>query len=62
MASLLVELLSACPQIKLVVTSRAVLNVLGEYGFVVPPLTVPDLQALPDLDTLAQVTAVALFV
>src|SRR5215472_2334170 len=61
-APLLVELLSACSQLKLVVTSRAPLHVQGEYEFAVTPLAVPDLQPLPSYDTLAQVAAVELFV
>jgi len=61
-ASLLVELLSACPQLKLVVTSRAPLHVQGEYEFAITPLIVPDLQPLPSYDALAQVAAVELFV
>jgi predicted ATPase/DNA-binding CsgD family transcriptional regulator len=61
-APLLVELLSACPQLKLVVTSRAPLHVQGEYQFAVTPLAVPDLQSLPSYDVLAQVAAVELFV
>jgi predicted ATPase len=61
-ASLLAELLSACPWLKILVTSRAVLHLEGEYEFSVPPLAVPDLQHLPAQETLAQVPAVALFV
>lgn len=61
-ASQLVELLSVCPQLKLVVTSRATLHVQGEYEFAVPPLAVPNLQSLPACDMLAQVAAIALFV
>jgi len=61
-APLLVEVLSACPQLKLVVTSRAPLHVQGEYEFAVTPLAVPDLQSLPSYDTLALVAAVELFV
>jgi predicted ATPase/DNA-binding CsgD family transcriptional regulator/tRNA A-37 threonylcarbamoyl transferase component Bud32 len=60
-APLLVELLSACPQLKLVVTSSATLHVQGEYEFTVPPLAVPDLQAMPAHDSLSRVAAVELF-
>jgi predicted ATPase/serine/threonine protein kinase/DNA-binding CsgD family transcriptional regulator len=59
---LLVQLLIACPWLKLVVTSRAVLHVSGEYEFVVPPLALPDLNMLPACDSLAQMPVVALFV
>jgi len=34
---LLVELLHACPGLKVLVTSRAVLHVSGEHEFLVPP-------------------------
>lgn len=61
-ALLLVEILEACPQLKLVVTSRSSLRVRGEYEFAVPPLAVPDLQDLSASDSLSQVAAVALFV
>jgi predicted ATPase/DNA-binding CsgD family transcriptional regulator len=60
-APLLPELLSACPQLKMLVTSRAVLRVQGEYEFLVPPLPVPDLHHLPTPEVLMQYGAVALF-
>ena len=41
-APLVTELLAACPQLKLLVTSRMVLRVRGENRFAVLPLTVPD--------------------
>jgi predicted ATPase/DNA-binding CsgD family transcriptional regulator len=55
------ELLIACPHLKLLVTSRAVLHLHGEHEFPVPPLALPDLTQLPESETLAQVAAVALF-
>jgi len=55
------DLLVACPQLKVVVTSRAVLHVRGEQEFSVPPLAVPDPKHLPDLVALSQYDAVALF-
>ncbi len=58
----LVALLSTCPHLKIVVTSRAVLRVQGEYEFVVPPLTLPDLDHLPDIQALENIAAIALFV
>ena len=61
-APLLVELLAACSQLKLLVTSSTRLHVQGEYEFAVSPLAVPDLQALPANDTLSQVAAVKFFV
>jgi predicted ATPase len=55
------ELLSACPHLKILVTSRAVLHLRGEHVFPVPPLALPDLTQLPESETLSQVAAVALF-
>ena len=60
-ASLLGELLGGAPDLKMLVTSQAVLHVYGEYEFNVPPLIVPDLNNLPPLEILAQSPAVALF-
>jgi predicted ATPase/DNA-binding CsgD family transcriptional regulator len=60
-APLLAELLSSCPQLKLLVTSRALLHVGGEYEFPIPPLQVPDLRDLPADEDLSQVAAVALY-
>ena len=57
----LVELLTACPRLKLLVTSREVLRLSGEYEFPVPPLPVPDPGHLPAVGTLSQYAAVALF-
>jgi predicted ATPase/DNA-binding NarL/FixJ family response regulator len=61
-APLLTELLKACPGLKLLVTSRAVLRVQGEYRFPVAPLELPDLEQLPEHQTLSQVPSVSLFV
>jgi predicted ATPase/DNA-binding CsgD family transcriptional regulator len=55
------DLLVTCPKVKLLVTSRAVLHVQGEHEFLVPPLAIPNITQLPDLETLAQYAAVALF-
>jgi predicted ATPase len=55
------ELLAACPLLKVLVTSRAALHLQGEQEFAVPPLAVPDPKHLPDLVTLSQYEAVALF-
>ncbi|HEY4388611.1 MAG TPA: LuxR C-terminal-related transcriptional regulator, partial [Ktedonobacteraceae bacterium] len=55
-------LLKACPHLKIVVTSRAVLRVQGEYEFSVPPLNLPDLKHLPASDKLSLYPAIALFV
>ncbi len=56
------ELLAMAPQLKILVTSRAALHVYGEHEFPVPPLALPDVQAMPAPEALAQFPAVALFV
>src|SRR5229473_4840388 len=54
-------LLVACPQLKVLVTSREVLHVRAEHEFAVSPLAVPDPTHLPDLAVLSHYAAVALF-
>ncbi|MGH9629257.1 MAG: ATP-binding protein, partial [Bryobacteraceae bacterium] len=60
-APLLTALLAASPLLKMLVTSRAVLDLSGEYEFPVPPLPTPDPKQLPALEELIQNPAVALF-
>ena len=57
----LADLLADCPQLKILVTSRAVLHIRGEHEFPVPPLALPDLTHLPGSEALSQYAAVALF-
>ncbi len=61
-APIVTELLAAAPELKALITSRALLHLYGEYEFAVPPLAVPDLNQLLPLDALAQFAAVDLFV
>lgn len=62
-ASQLGKLLSATPLLKILVTSRVVLNLYGEHQFSVPPLeTPPQPQEAISPQQLAQQPAVALFV
>ncbi len=61
-AVVVAELLSACPKLKIMVTSRGGLHVRAEHEFAVPPLTLPDLKRLPNVSTLSQYEAVALFI
>jgi len=61
-APLLAQLLEACPNLRLLVTSREVLRLRCEHQFVVPPLALPDLKHLPDDQSLAHVPAVQLFI
>jgi predicted ATPase len=55
------QLLAAAPGLKALVTSRAVLNLRGEYEFVVPPLRLPARDNF-DLSQLDSYGAVRLFV
>jgi predicted ATPase len=55
------ELLAACPDLTLLVTSREGLRLYGEHVYAVPPLELPDAERLPGLDALAANPAVALF-
>ena len=59
-APLVGELLRAAPNVRVIASSRSPLRVYGEREFPVPPLTLPDLAAGPEV--LAQSEAVRLFV
>jgi predicted ATPase/class 3 adenylate cyclase len=61
-ALVVADLLAACPRLNVLVTSCMALHLRGEHEFVVPPLSVPNLKRLPDLATLSQYEAVALFI
>jgi predicted ATPase/class 3 adenylate cyclase/Tfp pilus assembly protein PilF len=61
-ASLVAELLAACPRLKVIVTSRIVLRLSGEHEFPVPPLALPNPKYLPALEALSQYAAVELFI
>jgi predicted ATPase len=61
-APVLAELLGACATFKILVTSRSVLDLYGEYEFPVQPLSTPDLKHLPSAAALSQYPAVALFI
>ena len=58
----LAALLAVAPGLTLLVTSRVLLHLSGEQEFLVPALRVPDLEHLPDTETLSQIAAVALFI
>ncbi len=61
-APLVAELLTTCPRLKLLITSRASLHIQAEHEFPVPPLMVPDRKRLPPAASLSQYDAVALFI
>jgi len=58
----LVDLLRACPRVKLLVTSRAVLRLSIEFVYPISGLRVPQGAARHSVDELARVDAVRLFV
>jgi predicted ATPase/class 3 adenylate cyclase len=61
-APLVGELLSVCPKLKVLATSRSVLRIYGEQEYPVPPLELPRPGRLPPIDRLSQYEAVRLFI
>src|SRR5262245_24012755 len=61
-APLAAQALALAPRLKLLITSREPLRVRGEQIVPVSPLRLPDRAAIPDLEQLVQIPAVALFV
>ncbi|HET8840157.1 MAG TPA: tetratricopeptide repeat protein, partial [Ktedonobacteraceae bacterium] len=57
----LTDLLSSCPGLKILITSREVLHIRIEHELVVPPLALPSLKPLPNVEQLLEYPAVALF-
>jgi predicted ATPase/DNA-binding CsgD family transcriptional regulator/tRNA A-37 threonylcarbamoyl transferase component Bud32 len=60
-APLLTDLLSLCPKLKILVTSRALLHIGGEYEFTVPPLEIPDMRQPFETESIFQIASVELF-
>jgi predicted ATPase/class 3 adenylate cyclase len=56
------DLLTGCPRLKVLVTSREGLHLRAEHAYAVPPLRLPEPKHLPDLVALCQYEAVALFI
>ena len=56
------ELLAGAPDLKVLITSRAVLKLRGEFEFVVPPLATPSVDRPVSLDEAMRSAAVRLFV
>lgn len=56
------ELLRACPELKILATSRVPLRIHGEQRYPLGPLAVPDERPPPGLDELAGVESVTLFI
>jgi predicted ATPase/DNA-binding CsgD family transcriptional regulator len=61
-APLVSDLLARCPRLKILVTSRVLLRVSGEYALPVPPLALPVPGADGPLDDVMRSPAVQLFV
>jgi non-specific serine/threonine protein kinase len=55
-------LLSACPCLTALITSRDVLHLTGEHGFPIPPLALPDSGMAPSVPDLMAFAAIDLFV
>jgi predicted ATPase/DNA-binding CsgD family transcriptional regulator len=56
------HLLTLCPSLRVLATSRTPLHISGEQTAVVPPLALPDLVSRPELGDLAGTQSVSLFV
>jgi predicted ATPase/class 3 adenylate cyclase/DNA-binding CsgD family transcriptional regulator len=56
------SLLSTCPRLKVLVTSRERLHLQAEHEYSVPPLATPGSTSFPDASSLTQYEAAALFV
>ncbi len=61
-AQLADRLTRACPQLKILASSRERLGVAGEITYAVPSLSLPTCDPIPPLETLLQYEAVRLFV
>ena len=57
-----VDLLSSCPNLSVLVTSRAPLRVRGEREYSVSPLAVPDPTRMPEAEEVARAPAAKLFI
>jgi non-specific serine/threonine protein kinase len=60
-AHLVEALLQACPNLRLLATSREALGISAEMTWLVPSLTVPDADHLPSVEELLRYEAVCLF-
>jgi predicted ATPase/DNA-binding SARP family transcriptional activator len=59
-APLIAEILSGCPGLRVLATSRSVLNLAGEHVLDLPPLPLPDPATLSDIAALSEAPAVML--
>ena len=61
-AAQVADLLSTCPRLKVLVTSREALHLRGERQFPVPPLSLPDRSRGESVDQLTRYEAIRLFI
>jgi predicted ATPase/DNA-binding CsgD family transcriptional regulator len=61
-AELAESLLRSCPELRVLATSREALGITGEVAWPVPPLSLPDLRRLPDVEGLPRFESARLFV
>ncbi|RYX81625.1 adenylate/guanylate cyclase domain-containing protein [bacterium] len=61
-AAIVARWLANCPELRIVATSRVPLHVGGEQEIQITPLALPQRKPLPDVATLSQYAAVALFI
>ena len=61
-AALADALLRACPNLRVLATSREPLGIVGETIWPVPPLTLPDTEDAPVIESLARYESVRLFI
>lgn len=61
-AAIVGDVLRACPQVRILATSREALGIEGEVTCQVPPLSIPDLAEFPPIERLKKYEAVRLFV
>lgn len=55
------RLLTACPNLKVLITSRITPEMTGEYEWPIPPLALPDRSPLPPIEQLIEYESVRLF-
>lgn len=61
-AGLTEKLLSSCPKLKIIATSREALNCNGEVTYRIPPLTIPDIKSNHTPEQLNEYESVRLFI
>jgi predicted ATPase/serine/threonine protein kinase len=60
-APFIADLLETCPRLKILATSRALLQIRGEHEFAVEPLALPENSGAHSVDSLRGYAAIALF-